>query len=430
LKKVLIITYYWPPSGGPGVQRSLKFVKYLPESGIEPIVLTVDPGSASYPLHDSSLLGDVAPQTRVIRTKSFEALKILSAVTSKKNIPHGGFANRGRESIFQKTLRFIRGNFFIPDARVGWVKYAVREASSVIEKEKIESVFISSPPHSSQLIGLELKKKFPALHWVADLRDPWTDIYYYNDLYHTKSAAAKDAAYELQVLKSADHVISVSTPICKMLHEKSLQLSKEKFHAIPNGFDESDFKPGIKPAPGKFIITYVGTMAVSYKPALFFHCLKKLEHETGAKEILIRMVGTHAATVRETIEANGLAGITEYIDHVDHAMAVEYMQQSDALLLVIPDVPNNEGILTGKLFEYLGSKRPVIALGPVKGEAAAILNECEAGKMFERDQENELFAFMQSLYSKWKQGEEMVNKSQMYLKYSRKELTRQLASYL
>ena len=215
MKKVLIITYYWPPSGGAGVQRSLKFVKYLPLFGIEPIVITVDAEQATYPILDSTLLNEVSEDVRVVRTRSFEPLKILSAIKGKESVPHGGFANSNKESITQRTLRFIRGNFFIPDARKGWVSFAVKAASEIIEKEKIDTVFVSSPPHSSQLIGLELKKKYN-IKWIADMRDPWTDIYYYKDLLQTKFSAARDAVYERQVLEGADEVISVSEPINKI----------------------------------------------------------------------------------------------------------------------------------------------------------------------------------------------------------------------
>lgn len=430
MKKVLIITYYWPPSGGPGVQRALKFVKYLSESGIAPFVLTVDENQASYPLTDDSLLKDIPAQVPVRKTRSFEALKILSAFTSKKNIPHGGFANRGSESVFQKALRFIRGNFFIPDARKGWVPYAVEAATELIEKENIGTVVISSPPHSSQLIGLKLKKKFPALNWVADMRDPWTDIYYYKDLMHTRSAAARDAAYEASVLETADHVISVSEPICKLLLKKSPRLSPSKFHVIPNGFDEPDFSEDEKPEPGKFVFTYVGTMSAAYKPQVLFGAIEKLAQKHRDVKMELRMVGTHAGAVKELVDESHLSAITTFIPQVDHGKAVGYMLRSDILLLVIPDVEHSEGILTGKLFEYLGSRRPVAGLGPVPGDAARILAECEAGKMFNRKQSAELEQFLESLLERWRRGEDTSNPSTAYHKYSRKELTKQLASYL
>jgi len=430
LKKVLIITYYWPPSGGPGVQRALKFVKYLSESGVQPYVLTVDEAHASYPLVDVSLLQDIPANVRVVKTRSFEALKVLSVFTSKKNIPHGGFANRGKESVFHKLLRFIRGNFFIPDARIGWIRYAVEAATELIEKEKIGTILVSTPPHSSQLIGLKLKKRFPALRWIADMRDPWTDIYYYKDLLHTGAAAAKDAAYEAQVLEAADRVISVSEPVNRLFLKKSSRLDPGKFHVIPNGFDEPDFVGDTRPDPGKFVFTYVGTMSAAYKPRVLFDAIEKLARKHSDVKMELHLVGTHAGAVKELIEDSHLSGLTKFIPQVAHAKAVEFMQRSDVLLLVIPDVENSEGILTGKLFEYLGSRRPVAALGPVPGDAGRILAECEAGKLFSRSQPAELQNYLEGLLERWKRGEDTSNTNPAYHKYSRKELTRQLASYL
>ena len=211
-KKILIVSYYWPPSGGAGVQRIFKFAKYLSQSGYKPYVVTVDDKVASYPIRDQSLLADVPSSIIVFRTHSFEPLNLLTKVTGNK-APYGGFANKDKEKFSQKILRFIRGNFFIPDARKGWVKYGFEKSAELIRNEKIDTVIISSPPHSSQLIGLKLKRKFPELKWIADLRDPWTDIFYYKDMLHTRMASAKDAALEKEVVETADSLVVVSKPI-------------------------------------------------------------------------------------------------------------------------------------------------------------------------------------------------------------------------
>jgi glycosyltransferase involved in cell wall biosynthesis len=428
LKKVLIITYYWPPSGGPGVQRALKFVKYLPEFGMAPVVLTVDPAKASYPLTDDTLAAEIPKGTRVIRTASFEPLRMLSLFSKGQRIPHGGFANAGQEGLLQKALRYIRGNFFIPDARKGWVSFAVTAADRLIRDEQISTVFISSPPHSSQLIGLELKKRFPGLRWIADLRDPWTDIYYYQELLHRPAAARRDAAFESRVLHHADHVITVSSPIRDLLLRKSARLDAGRFHVLPNGYDEEDFPPSPPVRPSAFVVTYVGTMAASYRPAAVLRVLGGMKQR--GLPVQLRMVGTHAATVAQEVEEQGLGGCTNFIPYVAHPEAVRHMQESDVLLLIIPDVEHSEGILTGKLFEYLGSRRPVLGLGPVTGEAANILEECRAGKMFGRDDEGGIREYLEAVYEKWKRGEDLANADDTHKKYSRRELTRQLAAYL
>ena len=240
MKKVLIITYYWPPSGGAGVQRILKSVKYLPEFGILPYVVTVKTDQASYPSIDESLGMDVPQQAKVYRTDTFEPFGIYSKLLGKKSIPTG-FSNESNPGFIQKFSRFIRGNFFIPDARRGWVKYAYREASRIIESEKIDTVLITSPPHSAQLTGLMLRKKYK-FKWIADFRDPWTDIYYYDEFSHLPFARKKDLNFENAVLNSADRIITVSKDVKRLLAAKSKLTSDDKIIIIPNGYDEEDFK--------------------------------------------------------------------------------------------------------------------------------------------------------------------------------------------
>ena len=429
MKKILFITYYWPPSGGAGVQRSLKFVKYLPDFGIDPFVLTVDERYASYPLWDEALSKEIPENIKVFKSKSIEVLKMHSLFTKKENIPHGGFANSNKEKLFQKILRFLRGNLFIPDARIGWIRFAEKAAAGIIKKEKIDTVFISSPPHSSQLIGLRLKKKFN-IRLIADLRDPWTDIYFYKDLLHTKRAAAKDAKYELEVLNYADEVITVSAPIMEIFLKKKSTLSHAKFHILPNGYDESDFQNIVKPVENLFCITYVGSIADSYKPDVFFEILGKVVNEFGKVNFRMRFVGSMPESIKQKINTYHLNGITEFVSQVSHNQAIQFMQESTILLLLIPEVPNNYGILTGKLFEYLASRRPVIGLGPVGGEASAILNECEAGKMFSRNDSECLYSYLKLLILKWQQENDFVVTNEKYFKYSRKTLAKNLASII
>lgn len=427
-EKILYITYYWPPSGGAGVQRSLKTVKYLKHFGIEPVVLTVDDKKASYPVRDESLLKETDINVEVIRTSSFEPLNILSAVAGKDKVPYGGFAGLSKETMFQKTLRWIRGNLFIPDARKGWVKYAVVEAEKLILKYNIKTILISSPPHSSQLIGLKLKAKYPSLNWIADLRDPWTDIYYYNDLLHTKYAAATDQRYERKVLENCSDVIVVSREIRDMFRSK-VPLTKAGFHIIPNGFDPADFNSGMGTSTDQFIITYTGTIAESYKPQMFFNALKKLSDAYPGK-IKFVFVGKDTPSVRNSIHQNSLENISEFIPHVSHEKALEYMMQSSVLLLIIPDVPNSKGILTGKLFEYLGASRPVIGIGPEDGEAAEILNECSSGKMFNRNNEKYFTEELFRLYDDFKNRISFKPDLNCVNKYSREAQAKAIAGII
>lgn len=425
MKKVLIITYYWPPSGGAGVQRTLHFAKHLGDYNCIPYLLTVDPAYASYPVIDESLKSIVPSNLNVTYTKSFEALNILSAVAGKDKVPYGGFTNQKKSSFFQDVLKWIRGNFFIPDARLGWVKYATQKAAELIREHQIDCILISSPPHSSQLIGLKLKKEFPHLKWVADLRDPWTDIYYYKELLHTNWAKKKDLALEKKVLERADSILVVSSYIKYAFAEKSLKVNVDKINVLPNGFDENDFLIEESKSDDKFYITYVGTMADSYKPAVFFEALSKLISANNLDHLVFRFVGSVPQHIKEQLQE--LKINAEFIGHVKHQEAVKFMKQTNLLLLVIPDAPGAEGILTGKLFEYLGAKKRIIGIGPSSGDAATILKECNAGVMFDRSDKNGLFKFLL---------DEIVNDKRHQLnneevkKYTRKQLANQLSTII
>jgi glycosyltransferase involved in cell wall biosynthesis len=424
-KKILIISYYWPPSGGAGVQRIFKFAKYLPEFGFTPYIITVDDAIASYPIRDYSLLKDLPKDLKVFHTHSFEPLNMLTRITGNK-APYGGFANKSKEKFSQKVLRFLRGNFFIPDARKGWVKYAYAKAVEVIQQENIGTILISSPPHSSQLVGLKLKKKFPDLKWIADLRDPWTDIFYYKDMLHTRMASARDASLEKQVVEKADQLIVVSNPILKNYLSKSERISGSKITVIPNGYDEDDFSKATSPKNEVFTITYVGTIADIYNPRIFFKCLRKAIDLTASKKIKLRFVGGRTENIIAMVKENHLDEMTEFLPHVPHETAIDYMVSSDALLLVIPDVADSHGILTGKLFEYLASHRPIICIGPKEGDAAKIINECGAGATFERNDPAALVSYLNTILSQngSKAGNDNVQK------YSRKNLTRELVAVL
>ncbi|WP_223284588.1 glycosyltransferase [Hymenobacter qilianensis] len=240
--RLLVITYYWPPSGGAGVQRSLKFVKHLPSFCVEPTVITVDASQGAYPVIDESLAAEVPASVRVFRTNTSEPFDSYKKLTGRKQIPHGGFANESKSSFQQQVFKFLRGNLFIPDPRRGWNKHVLQQCAELLAQgHTFDAVLTSSPPHSTQLIGLELKKRY-GLRWIADMRDPWTDIYYYKELNHTPPARWLDAWYERQVLEQADEVLVTSPDTKRLFLGKSPRLAASKFHVLPNGYDESDFR--------------------------------------------------------------------------------------------------------------------------------------------------------------------------------------------
>lgn len=425
--KVLIVTYYWPPSGGAGVQRWLKFTKYLPEFGIEPIVLTVDPRKASYPEKDESLKNDIHPKLKVYTSNSFEALNLLSSFIGKKNVASGGFSNVNKSSLLQTILRFIRGNFFLPDARKGWNKFAILKARELINKHQIEIIVTTSPPHSTQLIGLQLKKEL-GVKWIADFRDPWTDIYYYKDLLLRPKAKRKDADYEMQVLQNADLIISNCMSNKNLLSSKLKQNIQSKFMVITNGFDEEDFQKE-KVLPNEFVITYSGTMSEMYQPNVFFKAFAALIADFPETRFVFRLVGRAAPEVHQLIAEHKLENNAEFIPYVEHSKLIDYLLSSTALLYIFPKTQNDKGI-AGKLFEYLAAKRIVVGLGPEDGDSAAILKECHAGKMFERNNYIELYNFLKEIHLKWKNTSAILPESKVYLQYSRRNLSEKLATLL
>ena len=420
MKKVLIITYYWPPSGGAGVQRWLKFVKYLPSFGIQPIVLTVDPAFASYAQTDESLLKEVPPETEVHRTKSFELYQLYSSLSKKKEIPYGGFANETKPSLFQKISRFVRGNFLLPDPRKGWNKYACRKAFELIAFHQIDTVITTGPPHSTHLIGLKLQKK-TGIRWIADMRDPWTDIYYYKQFYHTALARQADRRMERQVLEKTDRLITVSKDMIRLFSQKtSIDLAR-KTSVLPNGFDEDDFAGKTHGQEEKFTITYTGTISETYDISGFTNALGRLD-ESVLRKLKIRFVGKVPSAISNRIKNEFPELEVELTGYVDHQKSVDYLLRSSVLLLIIPKVENNEGILTGKFFEYLASRKPVLAIGPANGDLAGIIRETGCGQIFDYSDEEGIRNFINSIFTS-----ELKPEAKNIANYSRKGLTEKLS---
>ncbi|HZL11221.1 MAG TPA: glycosyltransferase [Prolixibacteraceae bacterium] len=422
MKKVLIITYYWPPSGGAGVQRWLKFAKYLPEFGWQPVILTVDPKYASYPQRDESLLDEVDPSCMVYSTKSFELYNLYKFISGKEEVPYGGFANESEEGLLQKVSKFLRGNFLLPDPRKGWNKYALKKAAELIREFNIDTVVTTSPPHSSQLVGLKLKQKFK-IRWIADLRDPWTDIFYYKQFNHTALARKIDKRYERKVVENADLLITVSEDVKRIFAEKSGSLVAAKTAVIPNGFDEDDFRITCIPEEAGKVITYTGTISEAYDVDKLLEALLLLSEDLKSR-LLIRFVGKVPPSVEQKLRSTRLA--VEFVGYVNHTKSIEYLLRSDLLLLVIPKEKNNRGILTGKFFEYLASQKPVLAIGPTDGDLAKIILETQCGKLFDYEDKEGMLQFIQDQLNNPATVLNPVSANQ----YSRKELTRKIAGLL
>ncbi|MFT6715985.1 MAG: glycosyltransferase involved in cell wall biosynthesis [Saprospiraceae bacterium] len=389
--KVLIITYYWPPCGGAGVQRWVKLTKYFKNQNIIPYVITVDENSASYMQIDNSLLNDVPDEVKVYKTKSFEPINYYAKIVGKDKVPTAGFSNVNNETIFQKVMNTIRSNFFIPDPRRGWNRFAYKKAVELIKKENIKVVLTTSPPHSSQLIGLRLQKNMN-VKWIADLRDPWVDIYYYKLLRHSYFSNLLNEFYEKKVLLHADRVLTVSDELKKLFDKKTAQINSTKIRVLPNGYDNTDYDNMVKSKNSVFTITYTGTMSDEYDPGVFFSSMKELMAAFSSEQVKLKVIGSISDSIRKQILEAGID--FEFVPYVTHKEIIQHQVDADMLFLVIPNVKNAEGILTGKLFEYLATDNRIICIGPESGDAAKIITKCEAGKTFSRESKAEIVQFL------------------------------------
>ena len=413
MKKVLIITYYWPPAGGPGVQRWLKFAKYLPEFGWEPIILTVDENYASYPQKDSSLLDEVSG-VEVHKTKSFEILNLYSSLNKDKQVPYGGFSNEGNPSFLKKVSRFIRGNFFIPDPRKGWNSFAYSEAKRIIEEQEIDVVVTTGPPQSTHLIGLKLKKNVIVKKWVADFRDPWTGIFYYNKFYPTVLARKYDSNLEKTVVLNCDNLITTSWST-KNIFDERYGVS-DKTHVITNGYDDTDFDGIELDAENRSDeILYAGTISSDYP------LQQIIDFAKNSQVFRFKFIGNVNEEFVKLVEKENLSDRFDFMPSVSHNEALLQMSKAGMLLLLIPDNIKNKGIIPGKIFEYLKSNRPVLAFGPEDSDVAKILLETQ-GDIVGVNNKDKLKFLAAKYDEKFKNGTLSVN-SENIAKYSRKNNT-------
>lgn len=421
-KKVLLVAYYWPPSGGPGVQRWLKMTRYLVEMGCEITVLTVEPEHASYPHWDEKMAAEVHPSIEVIRTKAFNPYRIFGSGQSKSG-PAANFSvpKSGRWKF--RLLSAIRSHLFIPDPRRGWNRWAKHAALNLCRERSIDTVITSSPPHSSQLIGLYLKRKL-GLKWIVDFRDPWTQIYYYKDLGHSAISHWLDKRYESLVVQNADCIIHVGKSMVEML-SAAYPEAKSKSSIVHNGYDERDFgqlETGAAERNGGFEIGYTGTLSSLYNFAPVFKAIDACSKEFDF--VRCRITGRIPSEIESELEQACPA--IEFFPEMPHAEITRVQAQADLLILIIPDVPNADYILTGKLFEYLRSGNPILCLGPKNGDAAAVINGCKAGRTFERTEVPEMVDYIHECIRHKMAGKAPKSDSVQVQQYSREALAKKV----
>ncbi len=423
-KRVLIITYYWPPSGGAGVQRWLKFAKYLPEFGWQPVVYT--PSNPEYPSIDESLLKDVPESCEVIRqpiTEPYDLYRKVVGLKSGEKIQTGFLTESEKPKKGEAFARWVRGNFFIPDARMLWVKPSVKFLVKYLKDHPVDLIVSTGPPHSMHLIARKLKAR-TGLRWIADFRDPWTNIDFYEELRLTPMADRKHRRLERQVLEESDAVLVIGTT---MKTEFAQSVSAAKIHVVPNGFDAEDSENESVLPDAAFTIAHIGSFSPARNPHTLWKALAELKREGhSAGTMRIKTVGKVDVSVRRSIDEAGLTENFIHIPYLPHDQVIREQKKSSALLLVVNNTKNAKGILTGKVFEYLASKRPIVAIGPRDGDLAALLHETKGGPVFDYADVDKLKKHLIRLY----EAHPIADETRDLTRYTRRAITKDLVRTL
>ena len=421
MKKVLIITYYWPPAGGPGVQRWLKFVKYLRDFNSEPIVYV--PENPNNPIIDESLVAEIPLGITILKQPIKEPYKLARLLSKKysRNMQKGIIQQSSHQTFIEKLLLFIRGNLFIPDARINWVKPSVKFLRKYINANDINTIITTGPPHSIHLIGLQLQQQLK-LTWLADFRDPWTTIGYHSKLKLLRFARLKHKRLEKKVLQSADQII-VTSPTTKLEFES---ITKRPIAVITNGYDvDSDNDIQLDK---KFTLAHIGTLSSERNPEVLWRVISDIVRcdKVFASQFQLNLVGTVSKEILKSLDPYGLSQFLNLVDYVSHEAAIRYQKQSQILLLIEIDAEHTKCIIPGKLFEYMVSNRPILAFGPRAADIAQIIRSTNTGAYFEYTEYDSLKIKLLKYFEDYKQHK--LKSHPIGLKqYNRKMLTGQLA---
>ena len=434
--KVLIVTYYWPPAGGPGVQRWLKFAKYLKEFGITPVV--VCPKSANYPLLDTALNQEIQEEIQVLSVPIFEPARMMNQLIPEKSKSISrGMVNTQNPSFLERILMSVRGHLFIPDTRIFWVKPTVKYLINYLAQHpEIKLVITTGPPHSVHLIGHKLKQS-RAVKWMADFRDPWTEIYYHKAINLMGWAQRRHLSLEQKVLESADRILTTSQPTAASFQWRT----PRPVSVITNGFDASDFE-GLSNAESgsndKFRITHVGTLMEPRNPLVLWQALANLIAnkkalkglESFAQDLEIELTGGIASGVLDSIKNQGLSKQLVQWPNCSHDQAIKAMARGQLLLLSERNEADAHHIIPAKLFEYLALSIPILALGPPKGAIEPILKESQAGVYFVQGDLEGVEEYLYQAYQAYKKSAPHTKQHVSNLPYERRNLTKSLAAII
>lgn len=425
-KKILLITYYWPPAGGPGVQRWLKFVSYLPEYDIHPVVYV--PDGAAYPIKDMELIKQIPENIEVIRQPIKEPAQWSKKLFSKKTQQlQSGVLPSKRRSWVTQMLLCIRANFFIPDARVTWVKPSVRYLKQYCTEHTIETIITTGPPHSIHLIGKQLQKEI-GVKWLADFRDPWTTIHYFEQMPLSSYSKKKHYQLEKQVLNSADKITVTSRPTKELFRK----VTQKPIEVITNGYDEKLLPKNKLQLDVQFTISHIGSLLSDRNPIQLWKAIADLLKRVPnfKNDLKINLAGIISDEVLESIQYFGLIEYIENHGYISHSKAIDLQHTSQVLLLLEMDKQSTRVILPGKLFEYMASKRPILALGPKEGAIAELLQETNAGKYYTYSQYEAITNCLYAYYQKYISEKGLYVNSKGIEAYSRSAVSKKMAKVI
>lgn len=432
MKNLLIITYYFPPSGGPGVQRVLKHIKFLPQFGWNPVVFTVANGQ--YPARDESLLSQLPKDLTVIKSKIFEPYDIYRFITGKKKgtaIDVNTIKKDDQKiSLKEKIAEFIRATFFIPDARMMWRFSAGNELVQVVKDYNIDAIYSSSPPYTCSILARNLKRQ-TGLPWVAGFRDPWTN--FISSPKRWFLPAAIDRSMEFSAFNQADAVECAWVGIIKDALSKYPQLDKNKFSHVPNGFDADDYPKIAKERNKRFTVTYTGSLYGRRNPSSIFQAVENLisSGKVNKDEFLFRFVGRFGQEVEDMFNNASFKDSIERLGYVPHEKSIEYLIKSDALLLIVDESKESEEIVPGKVYEYLGTGTPILAIAPEKSAIADLIHETLCGDLAHQTEVEKLESIFMNYFNCWKNSLKLKEPNyQAIKKYERREAAKSLAGIL
>ena len=430
MKRVLIVSYYWPPTGGSGVQRWVKFAKYLPSEGWQPVIYT--PENPEQLAVDASLENEVPVEAEVIRTRIIEPYelykKVLRQSGHSKEAVEVNPVNAQNKSLLQKMAMWVRGNLFRPDPRCLWIGPSVRFLKKYLKEHPVDLIVSTGPPQSMHMIGLRLARE-TGLPWIADFRDPWTKIFYFKHLAMTPATERWHKKMEKKVLDEASAVVAVSP----LVQQEFQVMTDTPVELITNGFDECDFPADecTKAYGGSernFVITHTGLFAADGNPTVLWDVLaEKCRSDADfADKLKIKLMGKTDDQIFKALRDRGLGDMVENMGYQPHSVAVEQQRNASLLILPLRKEPEYKAVLPGKLFEYLASKRPVLGIGQPDGAMARILEEAKTGTVIDWENKEGIAEYIDLCWKRHLEGG-LTTEGADLLRFTRRSTTRQMA---